>query len=306
MDIAVIIPAHNAERFINHTLDSVAAQTLQPTEVIVIVDNSADATIDLARAHKAPTRIIETTHKNAAAARNSGIETATSTWLAFLDADDQWKPDHLERFSQLIGRDDVAYTAWCDLMTEDGKTTTARFCGWPTTEPSSGLDDEQYLRWYRTKNHFAMLTTLVRRERFIEAGSFDVSQVRRHDLDMWLRVIHQHTWTFNPESVARYRVVSDGISFANWASSEYFHLRMLDKNARHWPSLNCELRTWCRRSLAAALTDGTRDDFARAYAIAAPHMSTKARAFFKAASIFPPAFAFANKIRRRRNTSKAS
>ncbi len=299
MTIAAIIPAHNAERFLAQTLDSVSAQTLPPREVIVIVDNSDDATLEIARNHAAPTLVIETNHKNAAAARNTGINLAESRYIAFLDADDMWKPHHLERFSQLIGPDDVGYTCWCDLVTEDGSSITERTCGWPVAAPVNGLEDEQYLRWYRGKNHFAMLTTIVDRERFLEVGGFDESQVRRHDLDMWLRVIHTKTWTFNPESVAQYRIVSDGISYANWASSEYYHLRMLDKNVKQWDSLRTEVLTWCRRSLAAALTDGTREDYKRAYEIASRHMSPKGRAFFTAASLCPPAFRLANKIRRR-------
>lgn len=299
MKFSVIIPAHNAAAWIAETLQSVRDQTHAAHEIIVINDASTDSTGQTVRESGIQTVYLETQFRNAAAARNAGIARATGEWIAFLDADDVWKPDHLEQCASIIGPEDIAYTAWCDTIRADGSLKIAGACAWPVETAQNGLSDSQYLEWYRIKHFFAMLTTVVRKDRFVEVGGFDESQVRRHDLDMWLRVIRRRKWAFNPESVARYRIVSDGISRTNWANSEYFHLRMLEKNWRDWPELAPEVRAWSRRSLAAALTDGTREDFLRAWPLASPHLNAGWRAFFALNGTMPWGFRAANRLRRK-------
>lgn len=299
MKFTVITPAHNAGRWIADTLHSVRDQTHPAHEIIVINDASTDDTARAVRTSGVDVVYMETAFRNAASARNAGIQRATGDWIAFLDADDLWKPDHLAQCASTLAPGDVAYTAWTDTIDADGSLKIKGNCVWPVTTAQSNLTDSQYLAWYRTKHFFAMLTTVVRKDRFHAVGGFDETQLRRHDLDMWLRVIHGQRWAFNPASVARYRITTDGISRANWANSEYYHLRMLDKNYRQWPELQPEVQTWSRRSLAAALTDGTREDFRRAWPIAAPHLSPAWRAFFAINRQMPWAFRTANRLRRK-------
>src|SRR6056297_2357280 len=110
MRFSVIMPAHNAGRYIGEALRSVAGQRHAPHEVIVINDRSADDTAEQARATGLDLKLIDSDFGNAAAARNLGIEHATGDWLAFLDADDIWYPNHLEEAAGLLqGSDDVGY-----------------------------------------------------------------------------------------------------------------------------------------------------------------------------------------------------
>jgi glycosyltransferase involved in cell wall biosynthesis len=104
---SVIIPLYNKVRYIQSTLDSVAAQTFTDFEVIVVDDGSTDGSASVAEAYcKIPVRLIRLTNAGAAAARNRGVEMACGTYLAFLDADDQWFENHLSVMADLI----VKYT----------------------------------------------------------------------------------------------------------------------------------------------------------------------------------------------------
>ena len=93
--ISVVIPAYNAARFLPRCLASVFAQTLKPDEVIVVDDGSTDDTAALAAALGA--RVISRPNGGLSAARNTGIQNASSEWIALLDADDLWAPEKLER-----------------------------------------------------------------------------------------------------------------------------------------------------------------------------------------------------------------
>ncbi len=94
-DVAVVIPAYNAEKLLPRALRSVLTQTVAPREVLVVDDGSSDGTSDVARSFGAPVRCIRQENAGAAAARNRGIAEATAEWIAFLDADDWWEPERL-------------------------------------------------------------------------------------------------------------------------------------------------------------------------------------------------------------------
>ena len=93
--VSVVIPAFNVERYLAAAIESVRAQTLAPTEIIVVDDGSTDGTRAVAEA--AGVRVIAQSNAGVSAARNAGIAAATQPWIALLDADDRWRADKLER-----------------------------------------------------------------------------------------------------------------------------------------------------------------------------------------------------------------
>jgi glycosyltransferase involved in cell wall biosynthesis len=102
-DVTVVIPAYNAHKFITDALNSIATQTFQPREVIVIDDGSKDSTSAVVKAWEIeknpPFKLQLHRQKNGgiASARNSGIARSSGKWLALLDADDMWEPKHIQQ-----------------------------------------------------------------------------------------------------------------------------------------------------------------------------------------------------------------
>ena len=109
--ISVVIPCRNGAEFLGEALDSVRAQTLAPLEVIVVDDRSSDASAEVARAHGAT--VLRTAEPGGTAvARNLGWRHARGELIAFLDADDRWRPRHLEVVSGLLASAPEAVLAW--------------------------------------------------------------------------------------------------------------------------------------------------------------------------------------------------
>jgi len=99
LDVSVVIPAYNREALIGRAVLSALSQRPHgPAEVIVVDDGSTDATGDVAE--RLGARVIRQENKGEGEARNAGVAAATSTWLAFLDSDDEWLPQHLS----ILGR----------------------------------------------------------------------------------------------------------------------------------------------------------------------------------------------------------
>lgn len=94
--ISVVIPAYNAARFLEETLDSVLAQSRPPDQVIVVDDGSIDATASLAAAYAPSVDVIRQANSGESVARNLGLSRASGEWVAWLDADDVWEPTKLE------------------------------------------------------------------------------------------------------------------------------------------------------------------------------------------------------------------
>lgn len=107
--ISVIMPTSNAARFCSEALESIAAQTLPASEVIVVDAASSDATVAIARSYPG-VRVVSQEGCGIAAAWNQGIRMATSKFIAFLSADDRWTPAKLARQMSLMqARPDLRY-----------------------------------------------------------------------------------------------------------------------------------------------------------------------------------------------------
>lgn len=105
--VAVIIPAYNAELYLGETLRSVAEQTHQNLEIVVVDDGSTDGTLAICRTFAASdkrVRVVSTSNHGVAAARNRGIEETSAEYVAFLDADDIWHPTYIDRQLRALHR----------------------------------------------------------------------------------------------------------------------------------------------------------------------------------------------------------
>jgi len=111
------MPAYNAEQYIQQSIESVINQTYQNWELLIINDGSADGTKQIADSYSAIDNrifVINQENKRLGAARNAGIKAAKGEWLAFLDSDDLWHPDKLEKqiaYYEQNTNIDIIYTA---------------------------------------------------------------------------------------------------------------------------------------------------------------------------------------------------
>ena len=96
-NISVVIPTFNRRKTIGRSIDSVLNQTLFPSEIIVVDDGSTDGTSDYIQSNFPSIRLLQQTNKGVSSARNMGIRSSNSDWVALLDSDDEWFPQKLEK-----------------------------------------------------------------------------------------------------------------------------------------------------------------------------------------------------------------
>ncbi len=292
MRIAVVIPCHNAQRWISATLASVARQTRPPDQIVVVNDNSTDDSAGVVQASGLPITLLTTQHGNAAAARNAGFEVLDADWVALLDADDQWYPHHLEQAERLLADTDaVAYCAQHDFMELDEQRVPLPACFWQGYSASrAGLSADDYVNLMAQQIHFGHSTVLYRVSRLRAVGGFDVSQKRRHDIDLWLRMLAGHRWAWGVQPAASYRYRTPGSISRHTVEVAYYALRALVKNldAYPQPAFRQLVDSYAKRAASVALHE-TDDPAMRQQLreLAWPHLSGKYRCFYRVADVCP-------------------
>jgi glycosyltransferase involved in cell wall biosynthesis len=213
--VSVVIPAYNAEATIDDTLRSVRSQTHRALEIIVVDDGSTDRTTSLVKAHAAADgRVTLIAQENAgvAAARNAGWQSARSTLIAFVDADDLWAPSKIERQLDVILSGGLqvglVYTWWA--LIDERNRIRFKIRG----RDIAGDVQEQMLMG-NFVGHAS--SPLIRRQALVEAGGFD-SGLRDagihgcEDLLIYHRIARRYHFGLVPDHLTGYRVASGRMS----------------------------------------------------------------------------------------------
>jgi glycosyltransferase involved in cell wall biosynthesis len=191
--VSVIIPAHNASEYIGRAIESVLAQTRKPDEIIVIDDGSVDNTAEVTKKYKS-IRYIHQENAGPSIARNIGIEAATSEWIAFLDADDEWIPEKLELQTELLRRNtNLVWTTsnfircLCD---EDRRAPDIDL-----KQGQEALHGKEYFGdFFQTslpRGYGCTITKLIKKSVLKEVGGFRVGQHVGEDTDLWFRIAYR-------------------------------------------------------------------------------------------------------------------
>jgi glycosyltransferase involved in cell wall biosynthesis len=199
--VSVIIPAHNAEKTIRETIDSVLHQTISDLELIVINDNSSDSTLDILQTiQDQRLKVFSCVKGNAGASRNVGISHASGEFITFLDADDLWTPDKLEAQLTALQKDPEAAVAysWVDRIDENGK-----FLGHGSRIDKTGNIYAELL-WRNFLDTGS--NPLIRRYALTDIGNFDESLTNAEDWDIYLRLAARYHFTVVPYPHILYRV----------------------------------------------------------------------------------------------------
>jgi glycosyltransferase involved in cell wall biosynthesis len=183
LPVSVIIPAHNRREMVGRTLSSVARQTAVPAEVIVVDDASRDGTAEAAE--RLGARVIRhDRNSGTAAARNSGLARAARPWVALLDSDDEWLPNHLQTLWDL--RDGHVLVAGAARIEGAGRRRL-NYHG-PPERDGLRLDSPASLLF--PGNVIPASGAMLRRDLALEVGGFRQPD-GVEDLDLWVRMIER-------------------------------------------------------------------------------------------------------------------
>jgi glycosyltransferase involved in cell wall biosynthesis len=132
VQFSVVIPTYNRGRIVGRAIESALAQKRAPSEIVVVDDGSTDGTRQIVESYGKNVRYMYQANAGVSTARNRGVKEAKEPWIAFLDSDDYWVPDHLFRIGNAIeGTRGEAALYFADLRPPIGKGESSfwRACG---------------------------------------------------------------------------------------------------------------------------------------------------------------------------------
>lgn len=220
--ISVIIPTHNRAHLLPRALDSVLNQTKRAEEIVVVDDGSTDDTSDLIQSNYPEVITLHQSNRGVSAARNRGIREASGEWLAFLDSDDEWLADKLERQMAALGEHPETKVCHTDeIWIRCGRRVNpmkkhAKHGGW-------------IFRKCLALCCISPSSVLIHRSVFSDVGQFDESLPACEDYDLWLRVTARYPVLYLPEKLlVKYGGHEDQLSKRHWGMDR-FRIQALKK-----------------------------------------------------------------------------
>ena len=268
--ICVVMPCHNGAPWVRAALHSIAGQERPAEQVIVVDDCSTDASLEEIEGSGVELRLVQTRFGNAAAARNAGARASDADWIAFLDADNHWFPNHLQLLTEGLCRnpDAVAGYSWPGLQRPAERPGEPELRGTrlgPELRKYDRLHHDDFLV-IRGLWRYGFPTTgmVVRRDRFQAIGGFNEQQRRRHDFDMFMRATLGHTWFACEVPTWWSRPPRPGDISSNKIECHRFALQAMQNHLRVYPTrlMEAVVEREARATISALLKGPltTRDD----------------------------------------------
>jgi teichuronic acid biosynthesis glycosyltransferase TuaG len=213
--VSIITPTYNSEKFIRATIVSVLSQTYPNWEMIIVDDCSSDSTQSIIQEYTTEDSRISfyQLQKNSGAgiARNQAVDLAKGRYIAFLDSDDLWKPEKLQKQIEFLILNNLPFTfSFYECINEEGIPLNIR------------IEVPLKLHYWQLFfcNFVGNLTGIYDTQFF---GKIAISKIRkRQDWMVWLTVLKKiKTAQPIPESLAFYRVRKDSISSSKWKLIEH-------------------------------------------------------------------------------------
>jgi len=237
LKVSAIIPTYNSSEYIRTTIQSVINQTYKNIEVIIIDDGSTDNTTDIIHQYFPEINIIHQENGGASKARNTGINIATGELIAFLDSDDLWLPNKIEK-QVAVFKDN----------SNVGLVTTEQIFFNDTGDFGKSHKKSSLFQGDIKRNIFwnSGLTTssiMVRTSVLNVTGNFRTELPTAEDDNLWLRIAFNSDIYLVQEYLTKYRVTVNSLSRGNNARKNIFngvskHIELLNKD---YPEISLHL-----------------------------------------------------------------
>ncbi|KRN88435.1 glycosyltransferase family 2 protein [Ligilactobacillus ceti] len=203
--VSVIMPTYNSGKYIKETIESVKQQTYTNWEIIIVDDKSTDNTKEIIKNYVDGIKIkyyCLSENSGAAVARTKAMDLAEGEYMAFLDSDDLWEPDKLEKQLQFMHENDVAFSA----------------TGYEQVDEFGDRLDKKILPPIKTDYNRMLLDCPVGNSAVMynvaKMGKFKVPNIRkRNDDALWLQMLKKESYIYGMDDVLmQYRVRDNSIS----------------------------------------------------------------------------------------------
>lgn len=225
--ISVVVPLYNKAKHIGATIASVLVQRYAEFELVVVDDGSSDGGSQVVSAIGDPRlRLVRQENAGVSVARNRGVEESRGDYIAFLDADDEWMPWHLEELVGLI--DEFPGTGIYSVAHEIVQGDTVYYPGTGVVEGFRGRVDDVAGTFSRGLALVNSSTACVSRDAFVRSGGFPVGVKRGEDVYLWLKIGMTEGLVHSARVCARYNRDATNRSNVSGSHEVPYYMQWLD------------------------------------------------------------------------------
>ena len=225
MNISVVIPVYNREKFLLRALASVYSQTLLPDEVIVVDDGSDNDLSSILEKHYPQVKLLKQPQSGVSSARNLGVKHAAGNWIAFLDSDDEWLPKKLEQQVAALSESKLLLSHTNEIWIRNGVRVNSH----KKHKKFGGEIFEKCLPLCL----ISPSSVLINKKLFNQIGGFDEKLVACEDYDLWLRITSLHQVQYIEQSLMiKYGGHDDQLSQKHWGMDR-FRISSMEKIFNH-------------------------------------------------------------------------
>ncbi len=213
--VSILIPCYNVAKYLPESMDSVLRQTFQDYEVIIIDDGSRDNIGEIVKQYIADypqvcIRYLHQENSGLSMARNLGVKHAMGDYLALLDADDKWTPEHLRKSVSVLDEFPEVGLVHANISRF---TSSGQDLGVPQRREEF-LSGEIFEHIFLRRADISCPTVVFRKSCIESVGPFDANLARLgcEDRELWLRIAQKFKFKYIPEVLAYYRVSPDSMS----------------------------------------------------------------------------------------------
>ena len=226
-DISVVIPTYNRCVLLKRAISSALNQTIRSKKIIVVDNGSTDKTYEMISSLFPQITYIYENRRGVSIARNKGIKNCHSSWIAFLDSDDVWEPQKLEK--QLFFTNNIN-KKFRLIHTNEIWYKNDKFQNQSRKHQKSGGDI------FQKSLEFCCISpssAFIKKEVFDDYGFFDESLEVCEDYDMWIRITAKEEVGFlDKPFVKKYGGHDDQLSKKYWGMDR-FRIKSLEKNLKN-------------------------------------------------------------------------
>jgi glycosyltransferase involved in cell wall biosynthesis len=255
--VSVVVPTYNAAPFIRTTLDSLLAQTHCDVEILVVDDDSTDATRDVVASYGDRVRLVVQRNGGVCSARNRGAAEARGRFVCFCDHDDYWYPEKLARQVAAFAADPGLGVVYSRFIRWD-EDENGRFAS-PSAivrgPHDEGLDPlESGWIYHRLLLDCWVLTSsaMIRADVLRDCGAFDESLPYGEDWDLWLRISRKYRFARLAAPLVLYR--QHRRQGSRVVRDVDYRTRILEDAARRWGLASPDGSAISRREFNATLS----------------------------------------------------
>ena len=223
MKLSVVIPLYNKEKHIEHTIQTVLAQTYGDFELLVVDDGSTDDSVHVVSSIRDDRiRLIQKENEGETKTRNVGVELSQGDYVAFIDADDEWKPGFLEEIVALIEKYPHAslFATALSVHERNGEEYTLEYPGIPNDGSNCLIQNYFVSSLYYSP--ISSSSVCVSKKAFQELGGFPEGIKNGGDLDLWCRMALKFPFAYSSRPSAVYRRDSENMASRSTTTPSYF------------------------------------------------------------------------------------